>query len=62
MEEREQYGTCTWCNNKNTVITCAGCGKGVRYGDTCPSHTLKANNQPLRVCVECGKKEEECEK
>lgn len=44
---KEQFDTCSWCNKKDTIITCANCGKGVEYGKTYP------RQDKLRICEEC---------
>lgn len=56
-EESKHYGTCTWCNKDETIITCAGCGELIKYGDSQPSDKLKVNNKSLRICKQCKQKE-----
>ena len=49
----EVFDTCTWCNKKGTIITCACCKEPVKYGDSLASDKLKINGKGLRICKEC---------
>ena len=50
--EDEVFDTCTWCNKKDTLITCAECGKPVKYGDSVEGNK-KIRGQGLRICKNC---------
>ena len=43
----EVFDTCTWCNKKGTIITCACCKEPVKYGDSLASDKLKINGKGL---------------
>ena len=51
-EKENQFSSCSWCNKKNIIITCANCGCGVKYGDTYPRKKDK-----MRICENCYKEE-----
>ena len=54
---KEMFDTCSWCNKKDTIITCAGCGKPVKYGESQASEKIKISGQGLRICKECKENE-----
>lgn len=56
--EREMFDTCSWCNKNDTIITCARCGKPVKYGESIASEKIKASGQGLRICKKCNEKKD----